>query len=117
MVVVLIGARYKRLIEWINSDKYEGVESISIIKRNGPKIFFYVDTKLNLKTIIKLFKNRINEQGGAAYVYELYGLYNGKVDYHSYVSNETKDTMRYYQTKIKDLTDKELDDYFNSLHE
>lgn len=111
MVVVLIGARYQRLIEWINSGKDENIKSISIIKQVGPKIFFYVDTDLDLKTVTRLFKKWIVEQGGIAYVYELYGIYREKIDYQSYLSNDTKDKMKYYNTKNKDLTNQELDDY------
>lgn len=84
MVIVLIAARYKKLLEWINNRNYEGIKAIYKIK---------------------------NVQGGMAYVYEFYGIYNEKIDYNAYISNKTKDTMRYYQTKIKDLTDKELHDF------
>lgn len=111
MVVVLIGARYQRLTEWINNGKDENIKSISIIKQVGPKIFFYVDTDLDLKTVTRLFKKWINEQGGVAYVYELYGIYKEKIDYQSYLSNDTKDKMKYYNTKNKDLTNQELNDY------
>ena len=99
MVIVLIAARYKKLLEWINNRNYEGIKAIYKIKN------------LDLKNIIKTFKKSISEQGGMAYVYEFYGIYNEKIDYNAYISNKTKDTMRYYQTKIKDLTDKELHDF------
>ena len=111
MVIVLIAARYKKLLEWINNRNYEGIKAIYKIKNVGPKVFLYIDTSLDLKNIIKTFKKSISEQGGMAYVYEFYGIYNEKIDYNAYISNKTKDTMRYYQTKIKDLMDKELHDF------
>ena len=91
----------KKLLEWINNRNYEGIKAIYKIKNVGPKVFLYIDTSLDLKNIIKTFKKSISEQGGMAYVYEFYGIYNEKIDYNAYISNKTKDTMRYYQTKIK----------------
>lgn len=111
MVVVLIAARYNRLLEWINKRSYQNIKSIDLIKRIGPKVFLYVDTNLDLDSIINIFKNSINEQGGIAYVYALYGIFNGKIDYHSYVSDKTKMKMPYYQTKTKDITQKEIEDF------
>lgn len=78
MVIVLIAARYKKLLEWINNRNYEGIKAIYKIKNVGPKVFLYIDTSLDLKNIIKTFKKSISEQGGMAYVYEFYGIYNEK---------------------------------------
>ena len=47
MVIVLIAARYKRLMEWINNRKYEGINGIYIIKIVGPKVFLYIATNLS----------------------------------------------------------------------
>ena len=64
MVIVLIAARYKKLLEWINNRNYEGIKAIYKIKNVGPKVFLYIDTSLDLKNIIKTFKKSISEQVG-----------------------------------------------------
>ena len=102
MVIVLIAARYKRLMEWINNRKYEGINGIYIIKIVGPKVF--LDT----------LKNSIKAQGGLAYVYEFYTIYREKIDYNAYISAKVKDTMRYFNTKQKDLSNQELEDFLKS---
>lgn len=114
MVVVLIGALYKRLLEWILSGDYEGINSINIIKRKGPKVFLYVDTALDFNKVTSLFKHNIKVQGGAAYVYEFYGLYKEKIDYQVYVSNEKKDTLKYYKKDFIDLSNEELEKFKKS---
>lgn len=109
MVIVLIAARYKRLVEWINKRKYEGIDGIYTIKIVGPKVFLYVDTNFDFKTIVSTFKRSIKEQGGLAYIYEFYPIYREKIDYNAYMSAQTKDTMRYFNTKHKDLSNQELE--------
>lgn len=51
MVIVLIAARYKKLLEWINNRNYEGIKAIYKIKNVGPKVFLYIDT------LFKCFNN------------------------------------------------------------
>ena len=51
MVIVLIAARYKKLLEWINNRNYEGIKAIYKIKNVGPKVFLYIDTSLDLKRV------------------------------------------------------------------
>ena len=81
------------------------------MKQNGPKIYLYVDSQLSFQTIIRLFKQTIQKQGGAAYVYEFYGIYNGMIDYNAYMSETGKQTMKYYQSIKKDITDLEILNY------
>lgn len=111
MVVVLIGALYKRLLEWILIGEYEGINSVYIIKRKGPKVFLYVDTSLDFNQVTSLFKQNIKNQGGAAYVYEFYGLYKEKIDYQVFVSKEKKDTLKYYKKDFIDLSNEELEKF------
>lgn len=114
MVIVLIAARFKRLMEWINNRKYEGINGIYIIKIVGPKVFLYIATNLDFETIVDTLKNSIKAQGGLAYVYEFYTIYREKIDYNAYISAKVKDTMRYFNTKQKDLSNQELEDFLKS---
>ena len=114
MVIVLIAARFKRLMEWINNRKYEGINGIYIIKIVGPKVFLYIATNLDFETIVDTLKNSIKAQGGLAYVYEFYTIYREKIDYNAYISAKVIDTMRYFNTKQKDLSNQELEDFLKS---
>ena len=111
MVIVLIATRYQTILNWIQNIAYQEISSIGIMKQNGPKIYLYVDSQLSFQTIIRLFKQTIQKQGGAAYVYEFYGIYNGMIDYNAYMSETGKQTMKYYQSIKKDITDLEILNY------
>lgn len=111
MVIVLIATRYQTILNWIQSATYIDISSIGIIKQNGPKIYLYVDSQLSFQDVIHLFKQAIQQQGGAAYVYEFYGIYNGMIDYNAYMSETGKQAMKYYQSLKKDITDLEILNY------
>lgn len=111
MVIVLIATRYQTILNWIQNVNYPNISSIGIMKQNGPKIYLYVESELSYQEIIYLFKEAINKQGGAVYVYEFYGIYNGMIDYNAYMSETSKKTMKYYQSIKKDITDLEILDY------
>lgn len=111
MIVVLIASRYQKLLEWICGIEHDEIKSIQVIKQNGPKIFLYVETTLQQDDVHHLLKEEIKKQGGVMYVYELYGIFNGKIDYNAYMSEETKQSMKYYQTVHKDMTDQEIEDF------
>lgn len=111
MVVVLVSSRYKTLLEWITSIENENIKHIGVIKKVGPKIYLYFDTSLSQNELHHTLKKQIVHSGGLMYVYELYGVFNGMIDYNSYMSEETKQSMKYYQTSKKDIDDQEIENY------
>lgn len=106
MFVVLISARYKKILEWI--EQCSQIESLSCVKRIGPKVFLYVDTDLSYEELMLLFRGIINQNGGSAYVYQFYKLYNGMIDYNDYLPEHRKQEMNYYQKPNKDLSQEEI---------
>lgn len=112
MVIVLIAARYQTILSWLYQLEHDALTSLYTIKRNGPKVYLYVDSCLSYKNIIQLFHQCIYQQGGANYVYQFYGIYHGMIDYNDYLSQETKDKMPYYLSKQKDISDEELKKFF-----
>lgn len=106
MFVVLISARYQRILEWI--EQCSQINSLSYVKRIGPKIFLYVDTDLTYNELVSLFKKTIHQNGGGAYVYQFYTLYNGMIDYNDYLPERRKQEMDYYQKPNKDLSQEEI---------
>lgn len=111
MVVVLVATRYQTIVNWLQDSQHESIKSIGVIKRIGPKVYLYVDTILSFEEINRILRSMIKNHGGAMYVYEIYSVFNGKIDYNAYISVETKLTMKYYQTEHKDITEKEIEDY------
>lgn len=111
MVVVLVATRYQKILNWIREAHYQDIESIDIIKQKQGQIFLYVKTSLLLQDVMKMFHKTIYQQCSGIYVYEFYGIYNGKIDFHSYLSSKSKDKIKYYHTNIKDITQKEIDEY------
>lgn len=107
MVVVLVAARYQKILEWLKQAPIQGIQSITIIKQKGPKIFLYVETSSDYHQVVQSFKKRIRDCGGIMYVYQFYGIFQGMIDYHDYLSDETKLSMPYYQSSNKDILESE----------
>lgn len=106
MVVVLVSARAKKLIAWLN----EELGCVGIIKQVGPKYFLYIDLNLTSSQLLQRCKTIVEKHAQGGLVYQFYTVYNGKIDYNSYLSNETKDQMDYYQQKA-DITHDEIEKY------
>lgn len=107
MVVVLISARYKTILQWLKSVPIKGIQAIKIIKQNGPKIFLYVETSFTYQQVVQCFQKRIHECGGVMYVYQFYSIFQGMIDYNDYLSDEVKLSMPYYQSSNKDILESE----------
>ena len=107
MIVVLVSARYQRILEWLSHEPIEAIKTVEVVKRVGPKIFLYVDTSLPYEKIIQSFRQRIISCGGIMYVYQFYRIFNGMIDYNEYLSDETKMSMPYYQSRHKDILESE----------
>lgn len=113
MVIVLVAARYQTILSWLNQLENDAIASLCVIKRNGPKVYLYVETRLSFHDTIQLFHQCIYQQGGVNYVYQFYGIYHGMIDYNAYLSQKTKDKMPYYLSTQKDISDQELNIFLN----
>lgn len=111
MFVVLIAARYARILEWIQHTPCQDIHEIDVVKQVGPKLFLYVDTSLDFLKLVECFQKQICRSGGLSYVYQFYSLFQGKIDYNAYLPEETKKAMSYYQAVPKDLSDDEIKTY------
>lgn len=111
MVVVLVAPRYTTLLNWIQGYTYDNISTIDVMKRNGPKVYLYVDTQLPFYEVSRQLRMAIKNQGGLMYVYELYSIYNGMIDYNAYMSEDAKANMKYYQSQNKDITQEDIANY------
>lgn len=78
------------------------------MKRKGPDLFYYVDD-CDSKTIIKETKKIIASSLGRHIIFEVYGLYNGMIDFTPYLSQEKKNESQYYNRTKKDLSKEEVE--------
>lgn len=113
MVIVLVSARYKTILSWLLDQ--ESISHIGVIKQNGPKIYLYVESQLSKIDVLSLMNHVIRQKSGGMMVYSLYTIYNGKIDYNAYLSNETKNQMSYYQKEKKDISNEEIENYKRNL--
>ena len=112
MELAILEPFMKVILSFLRKGEYlDGIYTIKVV---GPKVFLYIDTNLDFETIVDTLKNSIKAQGGLAYVYEFYTIYREKIDYNAYISAKVKDTMRYFNTKQKDLSNQELEDFLKS---
>ena len=84
-------------------------ENYHLIKRKGPQLFYYVDGDTN--SLISKTKKLIVNELGVATVFEVYGIYNGMIDFTSYLSNEKKNESKYYNQIKKDISNEELENW------
>lgn len=83
---VLISGQSKNLTNIINNLKEE--LSITNIKVVNPRIYFETSIEDNF---IKLLKTKIKENKTTQnYVYQIFPIDNGKIDYLPYISKDTK---------------------------
>lgn len=101
MILVLIAGYYYRFMPII-----EGMEQfkVTVIKREGIKVFFKVETTLSQKETMSLIKKEIKKHKEYALLsYQLYGIYNGMIDLFDYLNIEAKNASPYYNQPTKDI--------------
>ena len=88
MVIVVISVRFKRIMSILSQ-----YENYHLIKRVGPKLFYYADG--DTTHLIRNTKKIIVDVMGVMTVFEVYGIYNGMIDFESQevvVTNSQPDT-------------------------
>ncbi|MFR7591778.1 MAG: hypothetical protein ACLUVC_10060 [Longibaculum sp.] len=113
MVIVLVTARYQTILSWLYEIVDSDITHIGILKQNGPTIYLYVQTSLSYHEVIRKFHQIIKGHGGMNLVYQFYSIYNGMIDYSDFLSDETKNQMKYYCSHTKDIQDFEIEQYKN----
>lgn len=84
-------------------------EDIYFIKQKGPKAYFYYKGDMSLNQLLGYVKKCIRDELSPVYILECYGMYNGMMDFASYLPEEKKATHKYYNNPNKELSDEELD--------
>ena len=111
MVIVLVAARFQKILSWIQTIQDDRIMHIGVMKQNGPTLYLYVETSLSYHDVVRIFHHCIHQSGGMSYVYQFYSIYHGMIDYSDYLSEETKNKMKYYQSEHKDVQDYEIEQY------
>ncbi len=97
MELVLVSGQYRKLIKRLENLK-SSVDGVEISKVSPPYVYFEVETdKGTNETIWEIKKEIRQEKITQGWVYELYGIYKGRIDYLSYMSEEAKLQYKYYK--------------------
>lgn len=96
MELVLISGQYRKMISRLENLK-SSVSHVEIKKVAPPYVYFDVETNQDTNTTIWAIKMEIRQEKiTQGWVYEIYGIYKGKIDYLSYMSDEGKMRYNYY---------------------
>lgn len=83
-------------------------EDIYFIKRKGAKGYFYYNGDKSFDELSAYVKKTISTELSYLYVLECYGIYNGMMDFVSYLPLDKKDAHPYYSNPNKELSEEEL---------
>lgn len=95
MKLVLVCGQYKILEQKLKEIK---TVILSIEKTVPPYIYFEVTTELTTTEVIEIIKTAIYQDKNTwQFDFQIYGFYNGKIDFLGYLSKEKKDAIKYYK--------------------
>lgn len=83
-----------------------GFELVKIFEQN----YFYYHPSNNRKLLLKV-QGLIYQNFGAVALFQVYPLYNGRIDMFEYRSIEMKNNDSYYNGKYKDLSIQEQEEF------
>lgn len=106
MYVVVIARITKKISEVLKNEP-----DIYQIKLDGPRLFLYVDKEMDLNGVAKYVKQAIYKYINPVFVFSVYGLYNGKVDFFEYLSEDAKKSNLYYDSTA-DLSEEDMNAFF-----
>lgn len=94
--LVLIGGQYKFLAKRLYQIAPQ--LNINITRIESSRIYFEILSELSLIETIRQIKIAIYQDKRTWEMhYQIYGFFNNKIDFLSYVSEDTKKNMKYYQ--------------------
>lgn len=91
-------------------------DDMFLIKRVGPKGYFYYKGKLPLVSVLNLVKKTIRAKVSHVYIFDVFGIYNGMTDVTPYLSIETKNSKAYYNQTKKELSHEEIAEFVSKNH-
>lgn len=91
--LILISGQYRKLEEVLDQ-----INDLTISKVERPNIYFTYQSDKEIAGAIKELKNIIMQDKRIwATVFEIYGFYNNKIDYLSYLTDDLKNRYDYYK--------------------
>lgn len=93
MNLVLISGQYKKL-----EKKLQEIKTVTITKTLPPRVYFQIDSDINKEELIKQIKSTLYQDKSIRCIdFQIYGFYNGKIDFISYIPEDKKKEMKYYK--------------------
>ncbi len=114
MVLVVAGGATEMLMNIILNIKNPFISYLGLIKQKEIYSFLYIETTLEQSAVINLIKYDIGQKTKGSLFYEIYPIYNGKIDFNYFLSYEEKDKIAYYLSD-PDIGDMEILKYKESV--
>ncbi|WP_249030527.1 hypothetical protein [Tannockella kyphosi] len=100
MELVLIGGQYKRIAAFIETHLFIDLE-VKITKVKQPRIYLEVTTQEEFEVVQRKIKHTIMKDLILSRAFfEIYPIFEGKVDFASYLSPERKKKLAYYKEEV-----------------
>ena len=110
MLFAVVSRHYEKIIQYLTE------EGFYLVKRKGPKMFFYTSEQYDVNQLFHFVKGLLHTRLSVVHIFEMYTLYRGMIDFTPYLSNETKDKQQYYNQTYKDLSDEEIEKWKKEMN-
>lgn len=106
MFVVIVSSWIKRIEQIVVE-----LPGVYEVKLKGPRLFLYVDKDESYNQVANWLKKYIRHYLTGIIVFEVYGMFQGKIDMLDYLPVEMKLENKYYKS-TKEITPEEEDAFF-----
>ena len=99
MELVLVSGQYHKLMG--NLEQFRGDPiNIEITKVKPPYVYFDATSAMVKSDVIATISRAIrSDKKATGFDFQIYGLFNGKIDFLSYMSDQSKQHYKYYKKK------------------
>ncbi len=99
MELVLVSGQYHKLINNLEQFKNDKIQ-IEITKVKPPYVYFEAASEIEKQDVIRSISRAIrSDKKTASFDFQIYGLFNGKIDFLTYMSDQSKQNYNYYKKK------------------
>lgn len=99
MELVLVSGQYQKLINNLENFEHDRIR-VEITKVKSPYVYFDVAGGLDRDEVIANITRAIrSDKATTGFDFQIYGLYHGKIDFLTYMSDQGKKHYKYYKDK------------------
>lgn len=99
MELVLVSGQYHKLIKNLEQFQHDQIQ-IEITKVKSPYVYFKVASDIGKSEVISSISRAIrSDKNTTGFDFQIYGFYKGKIDFLTYMSDQSKQQYDYYKNK------------------